>query len=293
MEAVFEWFDANTVSILNGVARGLLLFTMAVGLSLIFGLMDVLNLAHGAVFLLGAYVGFQIAPTGGRFLVAVLLAIALGVVLGGGLAAAARPLAGRGHLDQALLTLGLAFILSDVAAMIWGSDYRSLPPPSFLRGSTSLFGNAYPTYRLGVIVVGIVIAAMVYLGFERTQLGALVRASVADRTMVSALGINVNVVLVGVFAIGSALAAFGGVIGAPVLGVRPGLDWDVLILALIVVVVGGLGSIKGALVGALLIGQVQSLGVALLPQLAAFLLFGAMAAVLLVRPEGLFGDATT
>lgn len=295
MEVVVSWLDANTVSMLNGVARGLLLFTMAVGLSLIFGLMDVLNLAHGAIFLLGAYIGFQFAPDGAglvAFLLAVAVAVVVGTALGGGLAGAVRPIRSRGYLDQALLTLGLAFILSDVSSIIWGDDYRSLPPPSFLAGSVELFGHAYPTYRLAVIVVGLAIAVAVYVGFERTELGAVVRAAVSDRPMLSALGVNVNRVLIGVFAVGTALAAFGGLVGAPVLGVRPGLDWDVLILALIVVVIGGLGSIVGAFVGALIIGQVQSLGVALVPELAAFLLFGAMAVILLVRPQGLFGDVT-
>lgn len=292
MESLVGWLDANLISILNGVARGLLLFTMAVGLSLIFGLADVLNLAHGAVFLLGAYMAFQFAGDGTGFVVAVLAAVVLGVLLGGGLTAALRPISGRGHLDQALLTLGIAFVLSDIASIVWGNDFRSVPPPAFLRGSTNIVGHAYPTYRLAVIVVGLAIAGAVYALFERTRLGAVVRAAVEDRAMVSALGINVGRVLVAVFAIGSALAAFGGVIGGPVLAVNPGLDWEVLILALIVVVIGGLGSIKGAFAGALLIGQVQSLGVALVPQLAAFLLFGAMAVVLLVRPEGLFGDVT-
>lgn len=295
MEGLVSWLDANTVSMLNGVARGLLLFTMAVGLSLIFGLMDVLNLAHGAIFLLGAYIGFQFAPGGAGtalFLLAVVVAVAVGTMLGGGLAGAVRPIRSRGYLDQALLTLGLAFVLSDVTSIIWGEDYRSLPPPPFLAGSVQFFGHAYPTYRLAVIVVGLAIAVAVYLGFERTELGAVVRAAVSDRAMLSALGVNVNRVLAGVFAVGTALAAFGGLVGAPVLGVRPGLDWDVLILALIVVVIGGLGSIVGAFVGALIIGQVQSLGVALVPELAAFLLFGAMAVILLLRPQGLFGDVT-
>lgn len=292
MEAIVDWFDANTVSILNGLARGLLLFTLAVGLSLIFGLMDVLNLAHGALFLVGAYVGFSLAADGTGFAVAVAVAVAVGLVLGGMLGAAVHPIRRRGHLDQALLTLGIAFILSDLSSVIWGEDFRALPPPSVLAGSTTVMGSPYPTYRLVVIGVGIAIAVVVYALFERTMLGATVRAAVSDRTMLAALGINVEAVFWAVFGIGAALATFGGIIGAPVLGVRPGLDWDVLILALIVVVVGGLGSIKGAFVGAILIGEVQSVGVTLAPDVAAFVLFGAMAAVLLVRPEGLFGDVT-
>lgn len=293
MDAIAGFFEANAISILNGLARGLLLFTLAVGLNLIFGLMDVLNLAHGALFLIGAYIGFSVAPSGESFLLAVIVATAIGLAAGVVLAAAVRPIRGRGHLDQALLTLGFAFMLSDLTSIIWGEDFRSLPPPRFLSGSTGLLGTVYPTYRLAVIGVGLVLAVGVYLLFERTMLGAQVRAAVADRTMVSALGINTNRVLFGVMAGGVGLATFGGIIGAPVLGVRPGLDWDVLILALIVVVVGGLGSIAGAFVAAILIGEVQSLGVALAPDIAAFLLFGTMALVLLVRPEGLFGDVTT
>ena len=292
MTGILDWLDANAVSLLNGLAIGLLLFTMAVGLSLIFGLMDVLNLAHGAIFALGSYLTWQLVREGQSFLAALVVAVGVGLVLGVGLAAAVRPIARRGHLDQALLTLGMAFVLSDIVSAIWGNDFRSVRPPEFLRGSMQVFGDPYPTYRVAVIAVGLVLAALVYLLFERTQLGAIVKAAVADRAMVSALGINVPAVLVLVTALGTALAAFGGVIGAPILNVRPGLDTEVLILALIVVVVGGLGSIKGAFLGALLIGQVRALGVALVPELASFVLFGAMALVLLFRPEGLFGEAT-
>lgn len=290
---VAGWFDANLVSILNGVAIGLLLFTTAVGLSLIFGLMDVLNLAHGGIFLLGAYIAFQFTQgVSDAFFVAAGVAIVVGLVLGVLLAGAVRPIAHRGHLDQALLTFGFALILADVISIIWGRDLRSVQPPEFLAGSVPVLDAFYPRYRFVVIGVGLVLALLVYLGFERTRLGAVVRAAVEDRAMVSALGIRVNRVLVGVLAAGVALAAFGGVIGAPVLGVRPGLDFDVLILSLIVVVIGGLGSVRGAFVGAILIGEVRTLGTVLFPEVSSFLLFGAMALVLLFRPTGLFGEAT-
>jgi branched-chain amino acid transport system permease protein len=292
MTAIAEWFDVNLINMLNGVALGLLLFTMAVGLSLIFGLMGVLNLAHGAIFLVGGYVAYQVTDGGGSFVVAALLAIAIAVVLGAGIAGLVRPIASRGYLDQALLTLGISIVLADAVSIKWGNSLRSVMPPSGLRESTSVFGQPYPAYRLGVIVAGTVIAIGIYLVFERTHAGAVVRAAVVDREIVSALGINVTAVLATVFAIGSALAAIGGVIGAPILNVSPGLDVEVLVLALIVVVIGGLGSVKGALAGALLIGQVQSLGVALLPDLAPFLLFGVMALVLVFRPAGLFGRVT-
>lgn len=282
------------ISVLNGLAIGLLLFTMAVGLSLVFGLMDVLNLAHGSLFLVGAYVAWSIAGDGGvgAFGLALLVAVLVGVLGGGGLALATRPLARRGHLDQALLTLGLALIIAQLVSIRWGDDVRSVPPPAFLDGVVSIAGDAYPAYRLALIAVGALIAAVVYVVFERTQLGALVRASVADRAMVEALGVDTRRVLYGVFVIGAVLAAVGGVLGAPLLSARPGLDDEVLILALIVVVIGGLGSVPGALLGALLIGQVRSLGVELLPQFASFLLFVAMAVVLVVRPAGLLGDRT-
>lgn len=287
---MLELLDANLISILNGLARGVLLFLMAVGLSLVFGLADVLNLAHGAVFLLGGYLAYQLAPDGQGLGWAVAAAVVLGVALGGLLTVGVRPLGRRGHLDQALLTLGVAFVLADVASIVWGNDVRSVSPPPWLRGSTSVLGHAYPTYRLAVIVLGLVVAAAVWIAFERTRLGAVVRAAVADRSMTAALGIDTGRVFAAVFVVGCVLAAVAGVLGAPVLGVRPGLDNETLILALIVIVVGGLGSVRGAFLGALLIGQVQSLGVALVPQLAAFLLFGTMAAVLLVRPGGLAGD---
>ena len=289
MELLVEWFSANSISILNGVARGMLLFLMAAGLSLIFGLGDVLNLAHGGMFLIGSYVGWQFLSTGGPFAVAVVAAIAMGALLGVGLTATVRPIEGRGHLDQALVTLGASFVIAGTLSMIFGDDYKSVRPPAALQGGFSFFGQTYPIYRASVIAVGLVVAALLYLLVERTRFGAIVRAAVADRDMVSAMGVNVRAVLIGVFILGSALATVAGLLGAPILSVRPGVDEDVLLLALIVVVIGGLGSLKGAFVGAVVIGQVQSLGIALFPQFAAFALFGSMALVLLLRPTGLFG----
>lgn len=282
----------HLVSVLNGVAIGVLLFMMAIGLSLIFGLMDVLNLAHGAVFLIGSYLAAEMAGrAGGGFLLAAAAAAGVGLVIGGGLGLSLRPLRKRGHLDQVLLTLGIAFVLLGASARVWGDDFRAVPAPGVLAGGGEVLGQAYPTYRLAVIFIGLAIAALVYVVFERSRLGAILRAIVDDRDMVEALGINTRFVTGWVLAAGSALAAVGGVIGAPILSIRPGLEWEVLILALIVIVIGGLGSVKGALVGALLIGQVESLGVALAPELSAFALFGTMAIVLLVRPEGIFGRA--
>jgi len=283
------WFDANLVSILNGLALGGLLFLIAVGLSLVFGTMDVLNLAHGAVSLAGAYIGVAVLnPSAGfgDFVVALFMAASLGLVLGAGLAAMTRMVSG--HLRQALLTLGIALVAGDVLREIFGADVESVPAPVGLDGSIDILGKTYPVYRLVVIGVAAVIALVLYLLLDRTQLGALVRATVADRGMVEALGVRSDLVLASVFALGAALAAVGGLLAAPVLGAAPGLDDTILLLALVVVVVGGLGSVRGALLGALLVGQIQTLGVSLLPDYASFLLFGAMALVLLIRPRGLF-----
>jgi branched-chain amino acid transport system permease protein len=286
---VVGWFPIYGISMLNGLAIGSLLFTMAVGLSLIFGLVQVLNLAHGSLFLIGAYVGYALTENGtpGGLLIAVLLGAALGAVAGWLLSAATRRL--PGNLDQALLTLGLSFIIADSVSTVWGKDVHSVKPPSLLAGAVSIGGSEYPLYRVVIIGVGIALAIAVYLVFERTRLGALARAAVADSEMLSALGVRTRRIVLGVFLIGGALAAVGGALAGPVLGAYPGEDSDVLILTLTVVVIGGLGSIPGAFVGAIFIGELQSLGVALLPQVASLLVFVAMAAVLAVRPQGLFG----
>jgi branched-chain amino acid transport system permease protein len=290
-----NFFDQNFSSILNGVALGMLIFVLAVGLSLIFGLLDVLNLAHGSLYLLGTYLGYQLVEKQGLpFIAAALISIVFGLALGLVLHLFLLPIRGRGHLDQVLLTLGLFFVVQDVVTIVWDRDFHSITPPKFLQSSSVLFGHYYPSYRLAVIVVGVVIALAAYLVFERTQLGAILRAAVEDRAMVAALGHNVNVVMLSVLLAGAALATFAGVIGGPILQVIPSVGNEVLLLALIVVVVGGLGSIPGAFVASLIIGEVQSLGVSLgqqhgFPQAAPFALFGAMALILIVRPEGLFG----
>ncbi|WP_100499785.1 branched-chain amino acid ABC transporter permease [Geodermatophilus chilensis] len=284
------WFDANLVSILNGFAIGALLFILAVGLSIVFGMMDVLNLAHGAFFLVGSYLAASFVAGGSwtGFLTALGLAAVIGLLAGGVLSGLTEPLARRPILDQALLTLGISLIVAEVLSIVYGNDVRSVPPPPGLDGSTDVAGNAYPTYRLLLIGLGLLLALVVWLVVERTSVGALVRASVADREMVSAMGIDNRKVKVAVLGIGSLLATVAGVLAAPVYGARPGLDETILLLALVVVVIGGLGSIRGALIGALVIGQVESLGRALLPDLASFILFGTLALVLIVRPRGLF-----
>jgi branched-subunit amino acid ABC-type transport system permease component len=286
--------DASVISLLNGLAIGFLLFILAVGLSLVFGMLDVLNLAHGVLFLVGGYLVWSIAgehPSWPGFAAALAAAASVGALAGAGLAFATGRLRRRTHLDQALLTLGLALIAADLLSTLFGDDVHAVDPPPGLDGSVAILSSAYPVYRLVLIGVGAALAAAVHWIVERTSLGALVRATVADREMVSAIGIDERRVKVAMFAIGSLLAAVAGVLGAPIYGVRPGLDSTVLILALVVVVLGGLGSVRGALVGALVVGQIETLGRALLGDLASFVLFGALAAVLLVRPHGLFAGA--
>jgi branched-subunit amino acid ABC-type transport system permease component len=285
-----SFFDEHFTSMLNGLALGMLIFVLAVGLSLIFGLLDVLNLAHGALYLLGAYLGFQLIEREGvPFVAAALIAIVFGLALGLVLNVLLRPIRGRGHLDQVLLTLGLLFIVGDLITIVWGVDSYTIATPGFLDRSVEILGHVYPVYRLAVMLIGVVLFVLAYAVFERTQLGAVLRAAVEDPAMVGALGVNVRRVMLLVLVVGCALATFAGVVGGPILTVSGGVGTEVLIYALIVVVIGGLGSIQGAFVGSIVLGEVQSLGVDLIPEIASFAVFGVMALVLVVRPAGLFG----
>jgi branched-subunit amino acid ABC-type transport system permease component len=285
------------ITVIDGVALGVLLFTIALGLSLVFGVMDVLNLAHGVLFLGGTYVAVAVLGDGGgsiaTLVLAALVALVAGALAGAGLSLVTRPISARGHLDQALLTLGIAFVGADLLSQAFGNEVRSVSPPAALASSVGIAGGSYPVYRLLVIVVGLLLAVAAWYVVERTRVGALVQATVADAPMVRALGVNTTRLVTGVFAAGAALAAFGGVLGAPIISASPGVDTRVLILGLVVVVIGGLGSVSGALVGALLIGQAETLGVSLLPTYASFLTFGTMALVLLLRPAGLLASGRT
>lgn len=275
---------------LNGCAYGMLLFLLAAGLSLIFGLMEIVNLAHGGFYLLGAYVGLSIVRWTGSFWLA--LAIAPLVTGGAGFLLEwplLRPLYRRTHLDQILLTFGFAFVLTDVMRWLWGADVQSLPAPPGLEGSVVVLGTLFPAYRLFVIGAGGALALGLWLGLVRSPVGAVVRASVANREMTQALGINVGAVFTGVFVFGTALAGLAGVAAAPILGVFPGVDFEILIVTLIVVVVGGLGTMSGAFWGSLLIGEAETFGKVLLPQTALVVIYIVMAAILLARPAGLFG----
>jgi len=289
------WFDNHLISLLNGLAIGSLLFILAVGLSLIFGMMDVLNLAHGVLFLAGAYAAWWVAgesPSWPGFLAALAVAGAVGALAGIGLSLMVERLRHRSHLAQAQLTLGLTLIAADILSVVFGNDVHTINPPPGLDGSVMLLGKAYPVYRLALIGLGALLASAVHLIVERTSLGALIRATVADRQMVAAVGVDARKVKAAVFAVGALLATVAGVLGAPVYGARPGLDGTVLLLALVVVVIGGLGSVRGAVVGALVIGEIDTLGRSLLSDLASFVLFGALAVVLILRPRGLFGAAS-
>lgn len=290
---MLEWLAVNAPTIVNGVALGAVLFLIAIGLSIVFGTMDVLNLAHGAVSLVGAYVGVALLgsmPSTGLFLLAVLVAAVVGFLVGWLLAVMTWAVVG--HLRQALLTLGIALIVGELIQEIFGAEVQSVSPPEALGSTVPLLGATYPIYRLAMIAVGILVAVIIYFALERTKAGAVVRATVADRSMVEAIGIRTKVVLAVVFGAGASLAAVGGLLAAPILGAQPGLDDQVLLFALVIVVIGGLGSLRGAVVGALFVGQVQTVGVATAGEFASFLLFGAMAIVLLVRPQGLLPART-
>jgi branched-chain amino acid transport system permease protein len=292
---MFGWFESNLVSLLNGFAIGSLLFLLALGLSLVFGMMNVLNLAHGALYLVGAYLAYTLIGHTGTMLtygLTVIAAAAVGVLSGVVLSVMAEPLKRRGHLYQALLTLGVGLVIGELLVILFGKDVHAVSPPPSLRGTVEVLGQSYPAYRLALIGLGIFMALIFYLVIDRSRAGALIRATVADREMVQAMGIRARGILLGVFAAGGALATVSGVLGAPLFGARPGLDLRILVLSLVVVVIGGMGSVTGALLGALLIGQVEAVGRSLLPEYASFLLFGAMVLVLVARPRGLLGDVT-
>jgi branched-chain amino acid transport system permease protein len=276
---------------LNGLSFGALLFLLASGLTLIFGLMRVANIAHGSYYLLGAYVGLSVMRQTSMFPLAILAGGAAVAIVG---IVMQRWFLARFHqqaLPQVLLTMGFAFFFSDQALLLWGGDPQTIPVPRALAGTLVLGRVYFPAYRMFVIVVGLCVFAGLWLLLERTRLGATVRAAVDDAEMARGLGINVGRVMTGVFALGAFLAAAGGVMGGAFLSIYPGADFDVLPLAFVVVIVGGLGSLKGALVGSLLVGLLDNFGKALFPELSYFTLFAPMALILAVRPTGLFGRA--
>ena len=277
------------VQILNGISFGMLLFLLAAGLSLVFGLMRIVNLTHGSFYLLGAYIGFTVIGRTGSFLLAVVV-VPLGIA-GLGLLMhrfLLRRFQGA-ELSQVLLTFGALFIFADVSLWYWGGYSHVLAKPAFLAESFTIGTIVFPAYRIFVIVTGVVVALVFWLMLERTTLGSMVRAGVDDEEMVRGLGINTPRLFTAVFALGAFFAALSGIIGGPLVGAYPGADFEVLLLALVVVIIGGLGSIVGAFVGSLVVGLVDTFGRALVPELAMFTIFAPMAVILALRPRGLFG----
>jgi branched-subunit amino acid ABC-type transport system permease component len=274
---------------LNGISFGALLFILAAGLSLIFGMMDVVNLAHGAFYMLGAYVTLALVQTTGQFWLALVVApLAVGLV---GLVLEPlllRRLRGR-HLDQVLLTIGVSLVIADLIGLTFGREIHSIPLPAGIDRSIPVLGGDYPVYRLFVIALGVALAAVLTFVHRRTALGALIRAGVDDAEMLDALGVDTDRLFSITFAVGAALAGLAGVIAAPVFGIFPGMDVDALIYSLIVVVIGGLGTLSGAIAGAALVGPAQTFGSVVFPQFALALIFAIMALVLLLRPTGLLG----
>jgi len=278
------------LQLLNGLSFGMLLFLLAAGLSLIFGLMRILNLAHGSFYLLGAYVALSVVKATGSLMLAMLAGVA--VVAGLGVVMERlflRRLPHQEELPQALLTFGFLLIIGDAALWIWGGTPQSLPTPEVLTGPVRLGPLLFPSYRLFLIGAGAVIGVALWLLQERTKIGAMVRAAVDDAEIARTTGLNVSRLSTVVFGVGAALAALGGILAGPVLGMYPGADFEILLLAFVVVIVGGLGSLKGAFVGGLLIGCLDTFGKALFPELAYFTIFAPMALILAVRPVGLFG----
>src|SRR3974390_993826 len=276
--------------LLNGLVYGMLLFLTAAGLSLIFGLMNVVSLAHGSFFFLGAFVGLTIFELTHNFWIAFVLAPIPVAVLGIAMEILfLRPLYRRGHMDQVLLTFGFTFVFFDLVQSVWGRTVRGLWPPQALQGMVEVGVGVFSSSRVFLIGLGLALALLLWLFLERSRLGAMVRAGVDDSAMAAGLGANIPALFTGIFGAGVALAALGGVAAGPVIGLYPGMDTEILIPALIVIVIGGMGSLRGAFVGSLLIGEADTFGKAYLPNMALFLIYLVMLIVLLLRPQGLFG----
>lgn len=276
--------------IVNGLVFGMLLFLMASGLSLIFGLMNVVNVAHGSFFMLGAFFALTLGEWTGSFWIGLALSWIPAVILGFAIERLfIRHLYARPHLDQVLLTFGFIFVFADLVRMTWGPEIRNLAVPEALTGVIEVFDIIIPKYRLFLIAFGGLIALLLWLFLERSRVGAMVRAGVDDAATASGIGIDVQLLFGMIFALGVGLAALGGAAAGPVLGVYLGIDVEILIPAFIVVVIGGLGSLRGAFVASLLVGVIDTLGKAYFPDLALFAIYLLMVVVLLTKPHGLFG----
>ncbi|MGY3619061.1 branched-chain amino acid ABC transporter permease [Bradyrhizobium sp. USDA 10063] len=296
--------------LLNGLQFGLLLFLLAAGLTLVFGIMDFVNLAHGSLYMMGAYFAATFVGWTDSFVLGAILALAATLLLGIALEfVALRHLYGRDHLDQVLATFGLILFFNDMVRLIWGPAGLALPLPTWLTTPVQLLpGVYYPAYRLSIIIVALLVAALLYLVVMRTRIGMLIRAGASNREMIGALGINIKLLFTLVFGLGAALAGLAGLMQAPILTVQIGMGENILILAFVIIVIGGIGSIRGAFLAAIFVGLIDTLGRAFLPDLLRTVLSGAaastaapalssmliyllMAIVLVLRPEGLFPAA--
>ncbi len=279
------WF----VLAINSITLGGLLFLLSAGFSLIFGLMKIPNLTHGSFFMLGAYLATSLLARGFDFWTAAVAAGLLVAALGGVVERLILRRLPGAELAQVLVTLGLSFMIADACLMVWTGDPIQVATPGALRGATSVGWLAFPTYRLAIAVIAVVFAAGLWALLDRTRLGAMIRAGVDDPEMARVTGIRVSRLFTIVFCLGAWLAGFAGVIGGPILSVYPGLDQEMLPLALVVVILGGSGSLLGSLVGSFIVGFLYNFGQAMFPELAYVVLFLPMLIVLVVRPQGLFG----
>ena len=301
--------DYLLIQVLNGVQLGLLMFLLAAGLTLTFGIMDLVNLAHGSLYMMGAYIAWTFITWTDSFVAGALLALpatfALGVVLE---VAVVRRLYNRDHLDQVLATFGLILFFNELVRVIWGPAGKSIAVPAFLGHTVQILpGVPYPAYRFALIVVGLAVAVILAWLVARTKLGMLIRAGASNRRMIAALGVNIELLFSLVFGLGAVFAGLAGLMAAPISSVKIGMGDDILIVAFVIIVIGGIDSIKGAFVAAMLVGQIDIIGRAFLPNfLKAFmapasasaaapaisqvLIYVVMAAVLVWRPTGLFGQ---
>jgi branched-chain amino acid transport system permease protein len=296
---------------LNGIQLGMLLFLLAAGLTLIFGIMDLVNLAHGSLYMLGAYFAATFAAVTGSFVLGAILALLATLVVGMALEVIAiRRLYGRDHLDHVLGTFGLLLFFNEAVRLIWGPGGLTLPLPSqMLTAVQVLPGVFYPLYRVVIILATLAVALLLYVLVMRTRVGMLIRAGASNREMVGALGVNIKLLYTLVFGLGAALAGFAGLMQAPILTVQIGMGENILILAFVVIIIGGLGSIRGAFVAAIIVGLIDTIGRAFLPDLvrhfvsysagsslgpslSSMIIYMLMAAVLIFRPEGLFPAAS-
>lgn len=275
---------------INGVSLAALLFLLASGFTLSFGLMRVVNMAHGAYYLLGGYIGLSVAEKTGSFALALAAGGAAIALLGFFIDRFLIRHTGENHLAQVLLTVGIAFVMGDIALHVWGGDNLMVPVPQALKGAVVLPGDLYyPKYRFVLIFLGVTVGAALWLLYKKTQIGAVVRAGVDDREQVNATGINVDRLFVMVSALAAFLAGMAGVAGGAFLTLYPSAEWEILVYALVVVIVGGLGSLEGAMIGALIVGLLDAYGRWLLPEFSYFVLFGPIALLMIFRPRGLFG----